>query len=67
MTFTERDQDIVALGRLLSYAQLEAKRLRLSKTENNLRAAMSALLVDAGDVLTSAALAETVTVRVDHG
>ena len=63
----ERDQDIVALGRLLSYAQLEAKRLDLAKTENKLRAALSSLLVDAGDILTTAAVEEAVTVRIDQG
>jgi hypothetical protein len=60
MNSNERDQDIVALGRLLTYAQLEAKRLELEKTEMDLRAALSSLLVDAADVLA----AETGTTQI---
>jgi len=63
MDSNERDQDIVALGRLLTYAQLEAKRLELEQTETNLRAALSSLLIDAGDVLTAAAASEEAAVR----
>jgi hypothetical protein len=67
LTLNERDQDIVALGRLLSYAQLEAKRLGLHKTDANLRAALSSLLIDADDVLGSTASAAGVTARIVRG
>jgi hypothetical protein len=66
MDSNERDQDIVALGRLLTYAQLEAKRLDLEQTEINLRAALLSLHVDAADVLTAAAASEEATVRINR-
>ncbi len=61
----ERDEDIVALGRLLSYAQLEAKRLDLGDTEDSVRAALSALRDEAPDALSGAA--PRAKVRIDHG
>jgi hypothetical protein len=65
LTVQEREQDIVALSRLLSYAQLEAKRLGLDKTEGNLRAALNSLLIDAAVVLATAGYGEPVTLRLD--
>jgi hypothetical protein len=66
MNANERDQDIVALGRLLTYAQLEAKRLQLEKTETDLRAALSSLLVDAADLLTADNAAEEMGLTIDR-
>jgi hypothetical protein len=66
MSSNERDQDIVALGRLITYAQLEAKRLELEKTETDLRAALSSLLDDAADLLTADTAAERVGLIIDQ-
>ena len=66
LSLEERDQDIVALSRLLNYAQLEAKRLDLDRTEHDLRAALSSLLDDSADVLSSMVGRNGVTVRVDQ-
>ena len=65
MNSNERDQDIVALGRMITYAQLEAKRLDLQKTERDLRAALSSLMVDAADLLTADAAADEIGLTVD--
>jgi hypothetical protein len=66
MKSNERDQDIVALGRLITYAQLEAKRLELEKTEGDLRAALLSLRIDAAALLTADAAAQEVGVTVDQ-